>query len=257
MIDEQSARLQIVEAGHMLLEKKLAARTWGNISARISEDAFLITPSGRAYDTLKPEELSLVSLSDGSFTGSFKPSSETGMHAAVYKLRPGADFIIHTHQHYATVLSVQGEDIPSAPCAEYAFPGTPDLHRKVAATVEAHPGDNTFLMARHGVLAIGTSLSDAFSLAEELEAYAKTVFDAGRHDASPAQERKCYLDDYAQMAGIFGISKKEDPAYAELIVRKNRDAARYVHGAAKPMKFSDVLAQALFYRLKYSRRKDG
>ena len=54
---EEEARGLIIEAGHRLLETHLVARTWGNISARISDTEFLITPSGRAYETLTEDEL--------------------------------------------------------------------------------------------------------------------------------------------------------------------------------------------------------
>ena len=54
---EAEARQLVVEAGHRLLENGLIARTWGNISARISDTHFIITPSGLAYETMKPEQL--------------------------------------------------------------------------------------------------------------------------------------------------------------------------------------------------------
>ena len=84
---DTEARRLVIEAGHRLLENKLIARTWGNISARISKEECIITPSGRAYDTLKPEDLVVVKIADGSFEGSNKPSSEKGVHIAAYALR--------------------------------------------------------------------------------------------------------------------------------------------------------------------------
>ena len=53
---EQEARTLVVEAGRRLLERGLVARTWGNISARISEHRFVITPSGLAYETMTPDQ---------------------------------------------------------------------------------------------------------------------------------------------------------------------------------------------------------
>ncbi|MFC2662155.1 MAG: class II aldolase/adducin family protein, partial [Eubacterium sp.] len=53
---EEEARKLVIEAGHRLLEEGLTARTWGNISARISDSEFIITPSGMAYEDLQPEE---------------------------------------------------------------------------------------------------------------------------------------------------------------------------------------------------------
>lgn len=121
---DTEARRLVIEAGHRLLENKLIARTWGNISARISKEECIITPSGRAYDTLKPEDLVVVKIADGSFEGSNKPSSEKGVHIAAYALRREVSFIIHTHQHFASAVAADCESIVSAPCAEYALPGT-------------------------------------------------------------------------------------------------------------------------------------
>ena len=84
---ETEARKLVIEAGLRLLENKLIARTWGNISARISKDEFIITPSGKAYDRLTPADLVKVRVSDGSYSGKVKPSSERGVHAAAYSLR--------------------------------------------------------------------------------------------------------------------------------------------------------------------------
>jgi len=50
----QQAREDVVQAGKQLVKAGLIARTWGNVSARISESQFVITPSGRAYETLTP-----------------------------------------------------------------------------------------------------------------------------------------------------------------------------------------------------------
>ena len=57
---EQEARKLVVEAGRRLLERGLVARTWGNISARVSDTHFIITPSGMAYDTMTEDHLVLV-----------------------------------------------------------------------------------------------------------------------------------------------------------------------------------------------------
>ena len=54
---EAEARRIVVEAGRKLLQEGLVARTWGNVSARVSESQFVITPSGMAYDTMAEEQL--------------------------------------------------------------------------------------------------------------------------------------------------------------------------------------------------------
>ena len=175
---ETEARRLVIEAGHRLLENRLIARTWGNISARISEDEFIITPSGRAYDRLTPSDLVRVRISDCSYTGSIKPSSEKGAHAAAYSLRSQTGFIIHTHQYYASVVAAECRSISAAPCAAYALPGTARLRRNIEACIRSNPYENIFLMARHGTLVLGSNMDEAFARAEALENICKRLVEA-------------------------------------------------------------------------------
>lgn len=231
---ETEARRLVIEAGLRLLENKLIARTWGNISARISKDEFIITPSGKAYDRLTPDDLVKVRVSDCSYHGNVKPSSEKGVHAAAYAQRGYVGFIIHTHQYYASAVAAECRDIRTAPCAGYGLPGTTKLKKAVSDCIKSYPYENTFLMARHGTLILGTDLEEAFSRAEALEERCKKLvenrvkpaqavsgasFDASKINikALPAVKvvsdpyiMKCcekgktlgsFIDDFAQIAG--------------------------------------------------------
>ena len=71
------AKELLVLAGRQLVEAGLIARTWGNVSCRVSATRFVITPSGRAYET-DPGRSSGVNLEGGSYEGEIKPSSEKG-----------------------------------------------------------------------------------------------------------------------------------------------------------------------------------
>ena len=135
---ETRGREQVLAAARRLVEERLIARTWGNISVRVSETQFLITPSGLAYETLRADQLVLVDIADGSYHGPVKPSSEKGIHAAAYRLRPEAGFVIHTHQYWASVAGVAGTAVTGfihpllgkrVPCAAYGLPGTKSLRR--------------------------------------------------------------------------------------------------------------------------------
>lgn len=184
---DSEARKLVIEAGLRLVEKKLIARTWGNISARISKDEFIITPSGRAYDKLTPGDLVRVKVSDGSYSGSIKPSSEKGVHAAAYAQRNNVGFIIHTHQYYASAVAAECRSIRTAPCAAYALPGTTKLKRFVAECIKNNPYESVFLMARHGTLILGSDMEEAFAKAEALEEKCKGLVEARvRLDAAEA-----------------------------------------------------------------------
>ena len=271
--DEQKARELVIEAGHKLLENKLIARTWGNISARISENEFVITPSGRAYDTLKPEELVLVNANDLSYEGEIKPSSEKGIHAHAYLLRQDVNFVIHTHQLYASAIGTEGRDFDFAPCAGYGLPGTGKLKLNVSSAIAQNPDKYSFLMEKHGAVCLGKSFDDAFSLAEELEDNCKAEFISRVGDiaedrfvyeyAKAHSSLKAYIDDYAQLVGAnakikFGeviTPASDDEEAVKMIVTKNCAAALYAR-SAKPLSLADALLQRVVYLKKYSKQKD-
>ena len=138
-IDE--AKNLVIKAGKNLIEKGLIARTWGNISARISDGVFVITPSGKAYESLTPDDIVAVNISDCSCEGKIKPSSEKGVHAKVYAIHPEVNFVIHTHQSYASAISltesreieIKEESIigDTVPIASYGLFGSKKLIRGV------------------------------------------------------------------------------------------------------------------------------
>lgn len=166
---DTDARRLIIEAGHMLLEKKMITRTYGNISARISKDEFIITPSAITFDKLAPADLVRVRVSDGSYDGNIKPSSEKGIHAAAYGLRQQTGFIIHTHQFFASVVAAESRDVIPAPCAAYGVPGSSKLSKNAAACIRDNPYNDAFLLARHGALILGSTMEKAFEGVESLE----------------------------------------------------------------------------------------
>ncbi|MCR4842675.1 MAG: class II aldolase/adducin family protein [Eubacterium sp.] len=180
-MDTLTAKTQVIEASLELVEKGLVARTWGNVSARISEDEFVITPSGMAYEDLTPDDIVTVRIDGLSYEGDIKPSSEKGVHAAAYALRPEINFIVHTHQDYATALSALGRGIRgyaasyadvigrAVPCAEYGLSSTKKLADNVAACVGMYADSKAFLMTNHGTVCLGEDRDDAMKVALTLE----------------------------------------------------------------------------------------
>ncbi|MEE3420213.1 MAG: class II aldolase/adducin family protein [Lachnospiraceae bacterium] len=181
---------EVLKAGLRLVEDGLIARTWGNISARAKEGKFVITPSGRTYDSLKPEDIVTVRAENLSYEGVIKPSSEKGVHAASYLEREDVGFVIHTHQNYATALSTLGRDIdvtsidpeavavlgPTAPCAGYGMNGTKTLTGNVRRAIHDNPKSTCVLMRNHGVLCLGKNMEDAFHIAHVLEDVSETYY---------------------------------------------------------------------------------
>lgn len=177
----QEAKRLVVEAGKKLVETGLIARTWGNVSARISDTQFVITPSGRAYETLTEDEVVVVNIEDCSHEGDIKPSSEKGIHADSYKHHPEVDFVIHTHQKAATIVSITGMEIrnvydefkavlgDTVPVAEYAMSTTNPLRKKVEKCMIENPQCRAFMLKHHGTLCLGTTYENAFEIADTLE----------------------------------------------------------------------------------------
>ncbi len=196
---EQEIKKSIVDTGLALLEKKLVARTWGNISCRIDEKHFAITPSGLGYESLTEDDIPVFNMEDESWTGR-KPSSEKRIHAACYASYPEVNFVIHTHQDYATAIGLVGADglvgregLVGAGCAgvagalemteeekellgeikvaSYGLPGTKKLKKGVEEALKA--GSKTVLMLHHGAVVLGKDKEDAIHKAEVLEEVCK------------------------------------------------------------------------------------
>ena len=216
---------QIIEAGNRLVETGLSARTWGNISARLSEDTMLITPSGLSYETLTPERLVEVSIKDCSYSGDIKPSSEMGIHADVYRFRDDVNFVIHTHQAYATAVSILPKRAGNLteyitdrdllgdyiPCGEYGVSCSKKLQSKVNKCLLAHRKVRAMLLKSHGTLCLGRDYEDAFAIAEALEETCKAKYDAVRQGVTDLGPSK------PDMADFHLCTPEEYPDYYEAI----------------------------------------
>jgi len=180
---ESEARETVLLAAGRLVREGLIQRTWGNISARVSDSQFVITPSGLGYEHMSAEQLVLVNIQDCSYAGKIKPSSEKGIHADAYRLRPETEFVIHTHQYWASLAGVPGKALTGfihpvlgkrVPCAGYGLPGSMRLRRAVAEEMSAWPDARAFFMHRHGALCLGENMDDAFDSARALEEVCET-----------------------------------------------------------------------------------
>ncbi len=157
----------------------------GNVSAR-TDEGFLITPTGIAYDEAKPEQIVATAL-DGSFAGEVLPSSEWRFHADIYRAREDVDAIVHSHSAFATTLACLGKNIPAfhymiaaaggrnIRCAPYATFGTQELSDHAVAALD---GRNACLLAQHGMIAVGATLEKALALAVEVESLARMYWQA-------------------------------------------------------------------------------
>ena len=173
------AKAAVMELGRQLVSLNLVARTWGNVSCRVGEDHFLITPSGKPYEHLTEEQLVLVSLEDLNYPKGLKPSSEKKLHREVYKLKESVGCVIHTHQEMASLAGLLGEDIPvsrqgqpllgkTISVAQYGLPGTKTLVKNAGKAIENNNA-STVLLANHGALCFGIDEKETLAIAKQLE----------------------------------------------------------------------------------------
>ena len=171
---------QLVSSAQELTRKGFLMATGGNISIHpANSDVFVITPSNFDYMKMKAENVCLLDMSMDQLEGDLKPSVEAGMHCAIYKARPDVHAIVHTHQVYASALTLIKAPIPalfdeqarflgrSVEIIPYAPSGTGMLGNTVAKHVGGH--NNAFLMQNHGALVFGHDMERAIHNVEILE----------------------------------------------------------------------------------------
>ena len=175
-------RNQIIEYSLKLNSTNLSPLRSGNISMRVKEnniDGYLITHSGKKYETLKPEDIVFMGLNEEEKNGSGNnPSSEWRFHRDIYVNKNDAQAIVHAHSPHATAVSSHGKTIPpfhymialaggeDIKCAEYATFGTEELSKNI---IKALNNRSACLMSNHGQVAFGKNLDQAFELAQEIE----------------------------------------------------------------------------------------
>jgi L-fuculose-phosphate aldolase len=182
----QELAAQLVAAGRRLDALGLVPARDGNISARNSGgpgpgDRILVTATGRRIRSLTEADLVDVDL-DGRVHGPGRPSTELGMHLAVYRLRPDVGAVIHAHPPVAVGFASAGlgltdclmpevaMSLGAVPLTPYATPGTPEIE---AAIAEAARGHEAFLLANHGAVTLGASVDEALDRMETLEHFAR------------------------------------------------------------------------------------
>src|SRR3954447_12379486 len=154
-----------------MLERGYLKATEGNVSVRIpGHQLYAVTPSNYDYDKMRVEDICIVDF-DGKHVpdaggSGLAPSIECGMHANVYRERPDVNAIVHTHQPYASALAFLRRPIPAltdeqvrflgkqVAIIDYAPSGTGFLAKNVQKKVRS--GDNAFIIANHGIVAVGT-----------------------------------------------------------------------------------------------------
>ena len=184
MSSDATDRDALVRLGRSLFERGLTHGSTGNLSVR-SGDGFLMTPTGSSLGALDAARLSCLDR-DGRHVGGDAPTKEAALHLAMYRERPRDQAVVHLHSTHAVAVSVLADTdaddalppltayyamrIGTLPMLPYYAPGDSELAAAVGRSASRH---HALLLANHGPVVSGSSLSAAADAIEELEATAR------------------------------------------------------------------------------------
>jgi L-fuculose-phosphate aldolase len=184
---ERELKRAVVRAARGMLDASLVVGSLGNVSARDPEqpNVIYITPSGLLYTQLLPEDVVRIDLEGRRLAGGHAPSSEWRLHTAIYRAQSEINAVVHAHGTYAQAWSFLGEPLPARTeeleifaggdvrVAQYAPSGSQDLADRA---VEALRDRRAALLARHGIVAVGTTLDEALVLCQIVERQAQVAW---------------------------------------------------------------------------------
>ena len=187
-MSEDAARAQLVELAKSLFDRGYSVGTAGNISVRLA-DGYLMTPTNSCLGRLDPARISKLGPDWAHLSGD-KPSKESFLHLGMYEERARANAsagaVIHLHSTHSVAVSVLADIDPdnvlppitayyvmrvgSLPLVPYFAPGDMQLADAVRRFAGKH---HALLLANHGPVVAGSSLTAAADATEELEETAK------------------------------------------------------------------------------------
>ena len=181
---ESQLREKLCATGRSIFDRGLTHGSTGNLSVRLP-DGFLMTPTGSSLGELDPARLSKLDAA-GRHVGGDAPTKESFLHVAMYEERPRCGAVVHLHSTWSTAVSVLDDVDPrdalppltayyvmrigSLPLVPYHAPGDLSLAQAVRGLAGRH---HAVLLANHGPVVGGSSLSAATDAIEELEATAR------------------------------------------------------------------------------------
>jgi 3-dehydro-4-phosphotetronate decarboxylase len=183
----------ISATGASLFNRGLTHGSTGNISVRLPDGGWLMTPTGSSLGALDPARLSHLNAA-GQHIGGDKPTKEALLHTAMYAKRTEMGAVVHLHStHSVAVSCLHGLDplnvlppitaysvmrVGALALAPYFPPGDDKLAAAVAALASKH---HAILLANHGPVVAGRTLAAATDAVEELEETAR-LYLMLRHD---------------------------------------------------------------------------
>src|SRR5258708_403693 len=213
---ETGVREEICRLGRSLFERGLTPGSSGNISVKLDDGGWLVTPTNASLGFLDPAKLSRLG-AEGRLISGDAPTKEVPLHPALYQTRGTARAVVPLHSTYSVALSMLPEIDPRAalpPMTPYYLmrcgltalvpyyrPGDP----AVADAIKGLAGKYaSVLLANHGPVVAGETLEAAGFAIAELEETAKLYLllrGLNPRYLSPEQ--------VADLSGIFGLEMPE------------------------------------------------
>ena len=185
--DIEAKKDALIRAARRCFELRLQTNAGGNLSIRLSSgDAIVIKPSGVGFAECTRDNLQVVAL-DGTIAASaFKPSKDLGFHLDLYRIRPDINAIVHCHSPWATGYASAGIEIPCLtvqtiekigrmPLIPLSSNGGPQTEVEISP-VFRDPAVRAAVLANHGTIGVGKTLTAAQYLAEIIEETAHVAF---------------------------------------------------------------------------------
>lgn len=187
MKTEHAVRREVSEVSRLLWEREWVANHDGNITAKVSPGRIVATPTALSKRVIDADKLIIVDETARVVHGRYRAFSELGLHLRVYAKRGDVGAVVHAHPPFATALAVRGIALPcflpesvvslgrEIPVVPFAVPG-----KAAEAALEGFVEDyDVVLLERHGVLAWGVDVEQAYLRLELVEHLAKIGFYAG------------------------------------------------------------------------------
>lgn len=214
MNQENKLREKICAMGASLYARGLTFGASGNISVRLDDGGWLMTPTGSTMGSLDPAKLSRLD-AEGRLLAGDKPTKESFLHQVMYQHRDSAQAVVHLHSSYAAAVScLECNDcsnvlppltayyvmrVGKLPLVPYFPPGDMDLAKAVGELAGDH---HAVLLANHGPVVSGSSLDNALYATEELEETAKLYLLLHQHKTRPLNDEQI-----AELEQRFGDKK--------------------------------------------------
>ena len=206
-------RQQLIDCARKMERYALVVLSGGNVSMRMPDGNFLVTPSAMGYDTMQPEDIVLIDASGQTVDGIRRPSSDSAALLYIFNQRPDINVVLHTHQPYATALGLVCDELPAdfvtvidelngavavAPFTRSSDEGMGQLTVQYAGSARA------VILKHHGAMAFGKSIDQALSAAVYLESACKSYLAALSTGREIAKLTADQIADESHERGYYG-----------------------------------------------------